>query len=272
MHQQHFSLLQLAAIDQRVIGRAVTGEKRRAFRIIESRRQWCELRRRHHGLVAIGAMPHFDDDAVANRDAAGVIHLDHIAGSFDAGRERQWRLELIFPRRHQDVRKIDPSGPDGDARLPCRQRRRGKCFQPQALGRAEFAADDASRHQAAFALRRCTASRISGMRSLPKYMSALSTKMVGEPKPPRAITSSVLALSWSLTACSEIPAKNFSALTPTRWQISVSTLSFEISWSSPQYAANTPRANGTMSLPRKMQPRIAFTLFTGNTVGGILIA
>jgi hypothetical protein len=30
---------------------------------------------------------------------------------------------------------------------------------------------------------------------LPKYMSVLSMKMVGDPKPPRAITSSVLALS-----------------------------------------------------------------------------
>ncbi len=26
-----------------------------------------------------------------------------------------------------------------------------------------------------------------------------------------------------------------------------------------------------MSLPSQMQPRIAFTLFTGNTVGGIMI-
>ena len=32
------------------------------------------------------------------------------------------------------------------------------------------------------------------------------------------------------------------------------------------------RDNGTISLPNQMQPRIALTLFTGNTVGGILIA
>ncbi|MGY4513981.1 hypothetical protein ACVIN2_007435 [Bradyrhizobium sp. USDA 3650] len=31
-------------------------------------------------------------------------------------------------------------------------------------------------------------------------------------------------------------------------------------------------AKGTESCPSQMQPRIAFTLLTGNTVGGILIA
>src|SRR5690606_39852261 len=37
-----------------------------------------------------------------------------------------------------------------------------------------------------------------GRRSLPKYISTVSTKNVGEPKPPRATSSSVLARSRSL--------------------------------------------------------------------------
>ena len=48
--------------------------------------------------------------------------------------------------------------------------------------------------------RRSTASRISGMRSLPKYMSSPPTNMVGEPKPPRSISSCVLLRSLSLFA------------------------------------------------------------------------
>src|ERR1019366_8677596 len=140
----------------------------------------------------------------------------------------------IFAGCHQYVGKVDPGGLNGDAHLARRQRRGGKRFEPQALGRAEFATDHRLRHQAALALRRCSASRISGIRSLPKYISVLSMKMVGDPKPPRAITSSVLALSWSLIACSPIPAKNFCGSTPTRLQTSVSTASCEISLSSPQ--------------------------------------
>src|SRR6478672_6737940 len=123
---------------------------------------------------------------------------------------------------------------DGDAHLPRRQRRGVKHFQAQVLWRTEFAADDGLRHQAARSLRRARASRISGRRSLPKYMSVLSTKMVGEPKPPRATTSSVLALSWSLIACSPMPAKNLFGSTPTREQISASTASCDTSLSSPQ--------------------------------------
>src|SRR4029077_16601821 len=137
-------------------------------------------------------------------------------------------------RRHQDIREIDPRGTNGDAHLPRRQRRCGKCFQAQVLGRPEFAADDGSRHQAARAFRRSSASRIKSMRSLPKYMSVLSTNIVGEPNPPRAITSSVLALSWSLIACWPMPSKNFTWSTPTFLQISVSTESCEISLSPPQ--------------------------------------
>src|SRR5699024_1414284 len=133
----------------------------------------------------------------------------------------QWRLELVFARRHQDVRKIDPGSLDRNADLARRQRRRVKGFQAQAFGRTEIAADDGLRHQAAFPWSRSTASRISGIRSLPKYMSVLSTKMVGEPKPPRAITSSVLALSWSLIACSPMAAKNLTWSTPTLLQTSV---------------------------------------------------
>ena len=208
MHQQHLARLKPAAIDQRMIGRAVAGQKRRTLGVVERRRQFHELRRRGDGFVGIGAVPHLDDDPVADRDARRLIHLDHIAGGFDARRERQRRLELILARRHQNVGKIDAGGADGDAHLPGGQGCCVKRFQAQALGRAEFAADDGFRHQAARTFRRCSASRISGIRSLPKYMSVLPTKIVGEPKPPRAITSSVLALSWSLIACWPIPSKN----------------------------------------------------------------
>ncbi len=156
---------------------------------------------RHHRFIAVGAVAHLDDHPVADRNALHrSVHLDHIARRLHARRERQRRLELVLARRHQDVRKVDAGGANGDANLARLQRRGGNLLQPQALGRAEFAADDDLRHQAARSFRRCNASRISGSRSLPKYMSVLSTKMVGEPKPPRATTSSVLALSWSLIA------------------------------------------------------------------------
>src|SRR5664279_1283097 len=213
MYQQHLAGLKLAAIDQRVIGCAVGGEKCRALGVVEARWQRHQLRRRNHGLVGISAVPQLEDDLVADGKApCRAVDLDHVARGFHPRRERQWRLELILARRHQDVGKIDPSGMNGDAHLALRQRRGFKGFETQTLRRPEFAADDGLRHQAALGaalvLRRCSASRISTIRSLPKYMSVLSTKMVGEPNPPRAITSSVLALSWSLIACWPMPSKN----------------------------------------------------------------
>src|SRR5947209_9440139 len=137
-------------------------------------------------------MPQLDDDLGADGDVLrGAIDLDDLACRFHAGGERQLGFELILARRHQYVGKVDARGVNRDAHLRRPQRRRRKLLQPQFLRRAELAADHRSRHQAALALRRASASRISGSRSLPKYMSVLSMKMVGEPKPPRAITSSV---------------------------------------------------------------------------------
>src|SRR5216683_3273881 len=235
VHQQHFTRLKLAAIDQRVIRRAVRGQKCRALGKVEGRRQRRQLRRRDDGLIGISAVPHLDDHPVADRDALhGTIDLDDLTRGLHAGSERQRWLQLILARRHQYIGKVDPGGMNGDAHLALRQRRRGKSLQTQTLGRTEFAADDRLRHQAALALRRCSASRISGIRSLPKYMSVLSMKMVGEPKPPRAITSSVFALSCSLIACSPIPAKNFRGSTLRLLQTSVSTASWEMSLSPPQ--------------------------------------
>src|SRR5262249_43041133 len=193
-----------------------------------------QLRRRHHDLVGIAAMALPDDHAIAHRNALRAIHFDDVAGRFHARRERQFRLELVLAGRHQYVREIDSGRAHGNTHLPRRQRLRRKWFQSQPPRRAEFAADDSSRHQAARSLRRASASRISGRRSLPKYMSVLSTKMVGEPKPPRAITSSVLALSWSLMAWSAIAAKNFCGSMPTLLQMSDSTSSCEMSLSPPQ--------------------------------------
>src|SRR4051794_32655554 len=272
MHQQHLAGFDPAAIDQCMIGGAVAGEIGRSFRIVERRGHRRELRGRHHRFVGEGAMTHLHDDLVAHGNASRLrVHFGHVAGSFHARRERQLRLELIFAGRHQHVRKIETGGADRDAHLTRLQGPRWKLFQPQRLGCAERAADDSAHHQAALALRRLSAWRISGRRSLPKYMSVLSTKIVGEPKPPRATTSSVLALSWSLIPCSEMPAKNFCSSMPAFLQISASTESCEMSLSPPQYASNTAVANGTISLPSQIQPRMAFTLFTGNTVGGILI-
>src|ERR1700761_5260786 len=179
-------------------------------------------------------MAQLDDDAVTHRDAMRAVDLDDITSGFHAGRERQLRLELILAGRHQDVGEIDPGRADRYAHLSRRQWLRVKCFQPQPARWAEFAANDSFWHYAARSLRRAKASRNSGRRSLPKYMSVLSMKMVGEPKPPRAITSSVLALSWSLTGCCAIPASSFCGSTPTRRHASASTASCEMSWSSPQ--------------------------------------
>src|SRR6478609_3330109 len=177
-------------------------------------------------------MAHLHDDLVADGYAACLCaHLGDVAGGLHAGRERQLRLELIFAGRHQHVRKVQSGGADRNAHLTRFDGARRKLLQPQRLGRAEFAADDSPHHQAALALLRSSASRISGRRSLPKYMSVLPTKIVGEPKPPRATTSSVLALSWSLIACSEMPAKNFCSSIPTFLQISASTASCEMSLS-----------------------------------------
>src|SRR6185369_12077976 len=234
VHQQHLAGFKPAAVDQRVIGGAVAGQERRAFGIIEGRRQFYELRRRGNGFIGIGAVPHLDDHAITDRDAFGRVDLDDIAGGFHARRERQRRLELILARRHQNVGEVQPGGADSDTHLTRRQRLGVKRFQAQALGRPKLAADDGLRHQAARAFRRSSASRISSIRSLPKYMSVLSTKIVGEPKPPRAITSSVLALSWSLIACWPIPSKNLTWSTPAFLQTSVSTESCEMSLSPPQ--------------------------------------
>src|SRR4051794_33505737 len=105
-------------------------------------------------------MTQLEDDLVADRDTSRAIHLDHVTRRFHPGCERQWRLELILARRHQDVGEVDPGGANGDPRLAWCQRCRRKSFETQTLGRAEFAADDGLRHQAALALRRCSASRI----------------------------------------------------------------------------------------------------------------
>ena len=82
--------VRLAAIDQRVIGGAVGGEERRALGIVERPWQRHELRRRNHRLIGIGAVPHLDDDAVADRDASRAFRdLGHLARRFHARRERQ---------------------------------------------------------------------------------------------------------------------------------------------------------------------------------------
>src|ERR1700761_6501711 len=141
-------------------------------------------------------MAHLDDHAVTDGNTAGAIRdLADGAGRLHARREWQIRLELVFARRHQDVRKIDARRAEGDAHLAFLQGPRDKGLEPKFFRRPVSAADDRARHQAALAFRRDSASRNSGSRSLPKYMSVLSRKIVGEPKPPRAITSSVFALS-----------------------------------------------------------------------------
>ncbi len=73
MHQQHLAGLKPAAIDQRVIGGTVAGQKRRALGIVEIRRQPHELRRRGDRFIGIGAVPHLDDHPVTHRDARRVV-------------------------------------------------------------------------------------------------------------------------------------------------------------------------------------------------------
>ena len=72
------------------------------------------------GKGAVSAVPHPDDDPVADGDVLNVaVNLDHVSSGFDARCERQIRLELIFARHHQDVREIDAGGANGDAHLTC---------------------------------------------------------------------------------------------------------------------------------------------------------
>src|SRR5260370_13161180 len=75
-------------------------------------------------------------------------------------------------------------------------------------------------------------------RSLPKNILP-STKMVGEPKPPRSISSSVFCLSLSLYSCEAIFAKYSFSSRPAARTISRSTSSLLISRSSPQYCSKT---------------------------------
>ena len=63
--------LKTPAVDQRVIGGAVAGQKSRAFGIVEIRRQAHKLRRRGDCLIGGGAVPHLDDHAVASSDTLG---------------------------------------------------------------------------------------------------------------------------------------------------------------------------------------------------------
>ena len=79
-----------------------------------------------------------------------------------------------------------------------------------------------------------TFASINGMRSLPKYMSSPSRNIVGEPKPPRSISSSVLARSRSLYGCEAILAKNASASMPQAVTMGRNTSSCEMSCKSPQ--------------------------------------
>src|SRR4029453_10416278 len=73
----------------------------------------------------------------------------------------------------------------------------------------------------------------SGRRSLPKNI-ALPTNIVGLPKPPRAISSSVLARSFCLQASVSIAAKKRWRSRPALAAMSASTSSRAMSRSSPQ--------------------------------------
>src|SRR6266851_2551613 len=78
-----------------------------------------------------------------------------------------------------------------------------------------------------------SAARTSGRRSLPKNIE-LPTNIVGLPKPPRAISSSVLARSRALQESVSMSAKNRWRSRPARWAMSASTSSRAMSRSSPQ--------------------------------------
>ena len=127
-------------------GRAVRGEEGRALRVVERRRQRHELIGRHNDLVGIAAEPRLHDHLVAYIDAICTRDLDHLAGRFHPRRERQRRLELILPRRHQDVGKIQSRRMDRDAHLTRCQRGTWDIFQLQGFRRPEFAADNGARH------------------------------------------------------------------------------------------------------------------------------
>ena len=66
--------------------------------------------------------------------------LDHLAGRFEAGGERELGLHLVLAGDHQRVGKIDAAGPHPEARLLRLQGRGGNLGEPKRLGSAPFAA------------------------------------------------------------------------------------------------------------------------------------
>ncbi len=254
----------------------MAGQERRALGVVERRRQLHELRGRGDGFIAIGAVPHLDDHAITNSDTLGCIDFDHIAGGFDARRERQRRLELILARRHQDIGKIDPGGADSDAHLPRRQRRCGKRFQAQVLGRAEFAADDGFRHQAARAFE--ALQRLADQRH--PVVAEIHVGLVDEDRrrTETAARHHLIGVGLELVldrlladALEELDVIDAGLLADLRQH----RILRDVLVAAPiglEHRGGERHHAFANYWPSQMQPRIALTLFTGNTVGGILIA
>jgi hypothetical protein len=82
-----------------------------------------------------------------NPPAAGQMRhrragLDHLAGGFEAGGERELGFDLVLAGDHQRVGEIDAAGSDADARLMRQQSGAGGLVEPQRFGSAPFPAQD----------------------------------------------------------------------------------------------------------------------------------
>src|SRR6185312_8826261 len=106
--EQRLAALKLSALNEGVIGGQRRDGEARALGEAEAARQRQQPRRRQDDLLGIAAGALTRDHGIADADA-GDARRDRgdDASAFDAGNERQRRLELVFAEDRQRVREID---------------------------------------------------------------------------------------------------------------------------------------------------------------------
>ena len=119
VHQQHFTLLEPGAMDQRMVGGLGTDAKSGPLGVGPScRRPHQVAGGRHAHIFGEGAGPHAEDHAIARppdldlgadgRDGAGPFHARH---------EGQLRLVLVAGGEHEHVGEVDRGGADLDQQV-----------------------------------------------------------------------------------------------------------------------------------------------------------